>query len=682
MSNNQNFKQLDASKLTKLRQELRNKIKIFIESDNLMKLGMNAFKVRLINLKKYPTTFINQEIKFLKHEIDNQIRKRLRTEIQNSLSKPEIVSGGKKSMTTYLRHKNYPLKMIKEELDNVEAFQVHYKGGNKFRRRGHKRIMSSGKSQFVGIDIAYIPKQWLATNENEKYLLVCLNFYSRYIYVELIPTREEISYISAFKKMLTSMNFIHHYQPKHLVSDNEFDTHEFKKLLADKNIHHILTTADNPNHTRNALTERVISTLKDRIQRYLTADDTKNYEKALQKVVLNYNTTRHSAIGVNPLFAMKHNWVFPPNRYKIHKIDDKTGVRKEKIPLDFKVGDKVRITTSLDNNVFKKGHRPKYTKEIYTIIEKIHNRYRLRNSRTGETIDRLMAYHELLKIDENRLISKYGQVNPSKNASSNIIRQHNEEMRQIDNNDPKYRIRALKNRINMLKDTKARTSNENTKRLYQRDIDKLQDEINQLEEQVRNQNIQNQQQGRQDVRQQRANQQPIQRPKRDVQPIQRYENEQAEQELVPHIKAKNKKIQKKIEKKQEREEKELIKFKRDNNIKIKPKKYKDKYNKTASHYDVEIWTEDKKIEKEYDKPYWLQVVLYNDENRFEGLWSNKENKFWDWGGKKSQSQNDQVISDDTENEQDDVNEQMKQVNNKRRRLIRLRRKQKNQVIIR
>ena len=52
MSNNQNFKQLDASKLTKLRQELRNKIKIFIESDNLMKLGMNAFKVRLINLKK------------------------------------------------------------------------------------------------------------------------------------------------------------------------------------------------------------------------------------------------------------------------------------------------------------------------------------------------------------------------------------------------------------------------------------------------------------------------------------------------------------------------------------------------------------------------------------------------------------------------------------------------------
>ena len=79
MSNN--FKKLDAAKLTKLRQELRNEIKIFIESDNLMKLGMNSFKVRLLNGKKYPPNFINQEIKNLKNDFDVATRRKLRQEI-------------------------------------------------------------------------------------------------------------------------------------------------------------------------------------------------------------------------------------------------------------------------------------------------------------------------------------------------------------------------------------------------------------------------------------------------------------------------------------------------------------------------------------------------------------------------------------------------------------------------
>ena len=665
MSNNRKFQKLDSTTLTKLRHQLRQEIKTFIESDNLMKVGIKGLKVRLINSKKYPSTFITQEIKYMKNQTDVAIRRKLRQEIQNKLSDPAVVSGGKAGMSKFLRTKNYPIKMIQEELNNTEVFQIHYKGGIKHRRKGHKKIIAS-KRGYIGLDIAYIPKEWLSGNENAKYLLVCIDTFTRFAYIELIASREENDYIPAFHKILTSMKLIHKYQPTHLVSDNEFDTNAFKKILEDKNIHHILTDPSNPHHTRNAVVERLIQTLKDRIQRYLTANNTTNFKKVLSKIVLAYNTARHRTIGVSPMYAMRHGWVHPPKSQRINKIDDETGVEQEKIQHEFKVGDRVRISTKQELNPFRKGHRAKFSQDVYIIIEKVNNRYRIRNTKTNEIPARLYPYHEMLKIDGNSMISKDGDVNVKHNQVSNIIRRHNDEMRRINQDDPKYRINILKHRINMLKDTKARTSNVNTKRLYQRDIDKLQDEINQLEERVRNQNIQNQQQGRQDVRQQRVNQQAIQRPKRDVQPIQRYENEQAQQELVPHIKAKNNKLRKK----QEKDKKELIKFKKDNNIKIKPKKYKDKYGKTASHYDVEIWTEDKKIEKEYDKPYWLQVVLYKDEKRFEGLWSNEENKFWKWDNKKPQDQDEQVVSTDDD---EDIDDYLRQVNNRRRRLIRRRR---------
>ena len=85
-----------------------------------------------------------------------------------------MISGGKAGFTTYLRQKNYPIKMIQEELENLEVFQIHYKGGIKHRRRGHKKIIAS-KRGFVGIDIAYIPKEWLSPNENENiYLFVSI----------------------------------------------------------------------------------------------------------------------------------------------------------------------------------------------------------------------------------------------------------------------------------------------------------------------------------------------------------------------------------------------------------------------------------------------------------------------------------------------------------------------------
>ena len=78
MSNNQKFKKLDSIRLTASRHQLRQEIKNFIKSNDLMKIGTKGLKIRLINSKKYPSTFITQEIKYLSKEFEIEIRRKLR----------------------------------------------------------------------------------------------------------------------------------------------------------------------------------------------------------------------------------------------------------------------------------------------------------------------------------------------------------------------------------------------------------------------------------------------------------------------------------------------------------------------------------------------------------------------------------------------------------------------------
>jgi hypothetical protein len=62
----------------------------------------------------------------------------------------------------------------------------------------------------------------------------------------------------------------------------------------------------------------------------------------------------------------------------------------------FKVGDAVRVIR--DKQTFEKGHEEKISKEIYVIVEKIHHRYALQNTKTNKRVNRIYAGWQLVLV--------------------------------------------------------------------------------------------------------------------------------------------------------------------------------------------------------------------------------------------------------------------------------------------
>ena len=105
--------------------------------------------------------------------------------------------------------------------------------------------------------------------------------------------------------------------------------------------------------------ERVIRTLKSRLQKYFVTNKTKKWVDIIQKIAADYNKTPHSSHGLPPL-DVDHT-----NRDEVYKklypsIKLQTVCR-------LKVGDKVRKI--IEKDIFEKGYKANWSEEIYTITK-------------------------------------------------------------------------------------------------------------------------------------------------------------------------------------------------------------------------------------------------------------------------------------------------------------------------
>ena len=100
--------------------------------------------------------------------------------------------------------------------------------------------------------------------------------------------------------------------------------------------------------------------MKEKMFKYLSANNTRKYIGVLDEMVKNYNETVHSSTKMTPIEASKEK-----NENKVWLIlysTPKAG-REPK----FSVGNKVRI--SKKKTTFEKGYTPRWTEEIFTIDE-------------------------------------------------------------------------------------------------------------------------------------------------------------------------------------------------------------------------------------------------------------------------------------------------------------------------
>ena len=184
-------------------------------------------------------------------------------------------------------------------------------------------------------------------NDGVTFLLLVIDIFSKYGWVIPLKDKKGKTVAEALK------NIFEERKPEKLWTDKgtEFYNKDVKKLIE------IYSTE---NEEKSSIVERWIRTMKEKMRKYFTDNNTYTYMDVLPELVEDYNNTVHSSIKMKPIEASKKKneltvWRnLYPDRFKIHDLTPK-----------FSVGDEVRI--SKKKMTFEKGYTTRWTEEIFTI---------------------------------------------------------------------------------------------------------------------------------------------------------------------------------------------------------------------------------------------------------------------------------------------------------------------------
>lgn len=243
-----------------------------------------------------------------------------------------------------------PLKKILNWLADKDAYTLHKPVISRFKRR---KTYSKYPFDLWQADLADL-SSIASHNDNYRFLLTCVDVFSRVARVLPIKNKSTKTVTSAFSKMLDASNGGR--QLVHLQTDRggEFWGAEFQKLMRERNIIHYSGQNDD---IKCALVERFNRTLKTKMFKYFTHRNTLKYIDVLDDLVASYNNTYHSSIKMTP------NEVTAQNSRRLHKR--LYGAKKPRLKWAFRVGDSVRIVKS--KRTFQKGYLGGWTREIFFV---------------------------------------------------------------------------------------------------------------------------------------------------------------------------------------------------------------------------------------------------------------------------------------------------------------------------
>ena len=216
-------------------------------------------------------------------------------------------------------------------------------------------------------------------NDGVTFLLLVIDIFSKYGWVIPLRNKEGKTVAEALKTTFKER------KPEKLWTDKG-------KEFYNKNVKDLIEIYSTENEEKSSIVERWIRTMKEKMWKYFTDNNTYRYMGILPDLVEDYNNTLHSTIKMTPVEASKKKneltvWRnLYPDRLKIHDLTPK-----------FSIGDEVRI--SKKKKVFEKGYTTRWTEEIFTIT-RIQNTnpitYKIADLK-GEEIDGTFYEPELQK---------------------------------------------------------------------------------------------------------------------------------------------------------------------------------------------------------------------------------------------------------------------------------------------
>ena len=225
------------------------------------------------------------------------------------------------------------------------AEELHRPIKRKFKKR---QVLVSGIDKIWAADLADMTAL-NKDNEGINFLLLVIDIFSKYGWIVPLKNKKGETVANALKTIFKER------KPEKLWTDKG-------REFYNKDVKDLVELYSTKNEEKSSIVERWIRTIKVKMWKYFTDNNTYNYMDVLPELVEDYNNTVHSSIKMTPIDASKKKneltvWRnLYPDRFKINKLTPK-----------FSVGDEVRITKK--KKVFEKGYTTRWTEEIFTIKE-------------------------------------------------------------------------------------------------------------------------------------------------------------------------------------------------------------------------------------------------------------------------------------------------------------------------
>ena len=246
------------------------------------------------------------------------------------------------ALNKYLKDNGYTgftIDKIKNYLNSLQTTQTSKSQYSKVS------YVAEGQREQYQIDLVYMSANWF--NHNYKYLLTCVDVFSKKGDIIPLKDRNQDTVTNACTKILTHMGV-----PASIYSKNA----TFQKLLDKHNIQIIFALG------LAAFVEVFNKTIKTKLIKYMNLLDTKNWSEFLPQVLEAYNNTKHSATGVAPNDVNSKNELQIAMRLRKHA---KTG----NYP-DVEAGDQIRLPIK---HKVHKGYKQQWSDDLHTVEKSYHN---------------------------------------------------------------------------------------------------------------------------------------------------------------------------------------------------------------------------------------------------------------------------------------------------------------------
>lgn len=300
---------------------------------------------------------------------------------------------GRDKMLFKVQAMNLPISKrdIEYFLKNLETHQLHLQ---RPRAKSILPITATYPSQRYEIDLVETSNINPVLNRGTRYLLTCIDVYSKYAWVIPITNKRSNTVSRAFLDQIYA-----EYPCSIVQSDNgpEFNG------ITDNVDKHIKIPPYSPQV--NGQIERFNGTIKRMIYLHMTESGTREYVNELPQMVEEYNDTVHSTHGFTPeqVFSRRRRYDMKKN---LHVKEYDTLQRGDKVRIRLE-----RVDSNWRKNIFKKKkYLPNWTRQIYTIKSKSKERPGPNENETEPTYtlvefgrERFLE-QDLLKVNENELI--------------------------------------------------------------------------------------------------------------------------------------------------------------------------------------------------------------------------------------------------------------------------------------